>query len=122
MAVFAEKNHSNAEWKERKNNGLAYKSDALALPKNITTFHHQIFITARWLSARFGIGHDLMRRVVDDIEFSTAAIMYRDGQDVWIGGDAFIEIYQHPLVDDRFDEAARLSVLQLLGSFREVAP
>lgn len=92
----------------------------LPSPENITTFHHQIFITARWLAARFGIDYGLMCRVVDDIEATGEVedLIYRDGSQIWVCDAAFGEICQHPFVDDRFAEDAREAVLHLLGHYQ----
>lgn len=109
--------------KPNKNTGCGHIDGFNPSHENITTFDHRIFVSARWLAARFQISYELMRRVIDDVELTghVVSMVYRDGSTIWVGDDAFVEIYQHPYVDDKFDETARMSVLQLLGHYQRVA-
>lgn len=85
-------------------------------PENIKTFNKRIFVTAKWLAARFQIPYIKLQRAI--VSIGQDAIVYVDGNNWWIGDDAFVEIYQHPEVEAYFDETARMTVLHLLGHFQ----
>ena len=119
MAQIAEKHHSLYEWKESKNNSLTLDFEALKHPENLQLIDKRIHVSARWLSARFKITYTLIYHVIAEIE--QYAPVFHDGSNLWVDDAAFVEICNHPALENTFGEAARGAVLQLLGHYTRVA-
>jgi hypothetical protein len=110
MTYLPENNHTVFVCNNQKINEIAQE--------NIRVIDQRPHVTLRWISARFRVAHALMLLVLADIEEQTP--VYTDGTDHWIDDAAFVEICNHPLLINTFNEAQRGAVLQLLGHYSRV--
>lgn len=102
-----------------RNNGLMAISGDYSNPENLQLLDGRIHVSARWLSARFKITYALICHVIAEIE--QHAPVFHDGVNLWVDDLAFVEICNHPSLENTFDEAARGAVLQLLGQLARPA-